>query len=51
MVAESQVDGVPITLFVDNLDGLVTPAGDGPVRGPAMARLEHHAPAAIAVSG
>ncbi|MEA2511435.1 MAG: imidazolonepropionase [Thermomicrobiales bacterium] len=51
MVAESQVEGVPITLFVDNLDGLVTPAGDGPVRGLAMARLEHHAPAAIAVSG
>jgi imidazolonepropionase len=46
------VDALPIaTLLIDDLDALVTAVGDGPVRGDAMGKLAHYAPAAIAVAG
>jgi imidazolonepropionase len=40
-----------VTLLIDNLAQLVSPAGEGPSRGAEMGRLEVCSPAAVAVAG
>jgi imidazolonepropionase len=48
---EASLDAGSVTLLIDNLAQLVSPAGEGPSRGTDLGQLEVHAPAAIAIAG